>query len=444
MTETTNNKDITQLLQSVAAIKSKYDEINRLTGADYNIFNVLKLQRDEVRLHSRFIGDLLNPKGKHGRGDVFLKLFLEQLQPNIEDNIANSFIVKNAKVYIEKSIGSISNDNTEGGQIDLIIEDIQHNRIIIENKIYAPDQLNQMLRYHNYDKNALLLYLTLYDKEASNESVTREDNSKLEIGKEYFNITYKTDIVIWLNACIKSYTENKKYSYFFRGAIEQYLNIVKQLTGQAMNDKMKDEIVKLLESQYHINGDNIKKDNDNILNYLSDIERLKEAFSFKLNEITNNLRTRFLNELFDKKLKGRWIPVTNVFNPADISKDANKDSIGFKYDICKNSDNFNLDLSIEIRKSSNYRNFICGIFINNNSKLKNEVEALFKSNKIQYQSDNYWVYLDLNQYTFNDSKIAWNIYDNQWNHMFINNMDEVLDMFFTEIELMERFWNSIC
>ncbi len=73
MKEPTNIKEVRQLLQSVTAIKNKYDEINRLTGADYNVFNVLRLKRDEVRLHSRFIGDLLNPKGKHGRGDVFLE-----------------------------------------------------------------------------------------------------------------------------------------------------------------------------------------------------------------------------------------------------------------------------------------------------------------------------------------------------------------------------------
>ena len=146
------NNELKILLDKVTSIRNKYDEINSLTGANYNVFNVLKLHTDEVRLHSRFIGDLLNPKGKHGRGGVFLELFLEQIQTSLNGNMEKNFSSENAKVYIEKSIGLINDEKTEGGQIDLMIEDIQHNRIIIENKIYAIDQPKQLLRYYNYDK----------------------------------------------------------------------------------------------------------------------------------------------------------------------------------------------------------------------------------------------------------------------------------------------------
>lgn len=222
MAETTNIKVVTQLLQNVTAIRGKYDEINRLTGADYNIFNVLKLKSDEVRLHSRFIGDLLNPKGKHGRGDVFLNLFLEQIQASLNGSWKKDFYSKNAKVYIEKSIGSINEDKTEGGQIDLVIEDCNNKRIIIENKIYASDQYNQLLRYHNYDSKALIIYLTLFGKAPIKYSV---GNNNFPI----ITLSYKKDVLDWLKKCSSISTKDT----FFMDMVNQYIVIIKQLTRQS-------------------------------------------------------------------------------------------------------------------------------------------------------------------------------------------------------------------
>ena len=42
------------------------------SGDTFNIFNTLGLKTEEVRLHSAFLGELLNPKGSHGASDVFL------------------------------------------------------------------------------------------------------------------------------------------------------------------------------------------------------------------------------------------------------------------------------------------------------------------------------------------------------------------------------------
>ena len=44
-------------------------------GEYFNIFSVLRLETKEVRLHSAFLAELLNPEGSHGLGKQFLELF---------------------------------------------------------------------------------------------------------------------------------------------------------------------------------------------------------------------------------------------------------------------------------------------------------------------------------------------------------------------------------
>lgn len=45
-------------------------------GKCFNVFSALNMCSDEVRLHSRLLATLLNPKANHGLGNEFLKLFL--------------------------------------------------------------------------------------------------------------------------------------------------------------------------------------------------------------------------------------------------------------------------------------------------------------------------------------------------------------------------------
>ncbi|MBX0332941.1 PD-(D/E)XK nuclease family protein [Pontibacter sp. HSC-14F20] len=66
------------LLDNVGAIHHKYQKLEKQEG--FNIFSVLRSHSDEVRVHSRFIAELLNPKGSHGQGTLFLNLFLNELE----------------------------------------------------------------------------------------------------------------------------------------------------------------------------------------------------------------------------------------------------------------------------------------------------------------------------------------------------------------------------
>lgn len=66
------------LLDQVNALLKRYADINQITGEEFNIFRILKLESSEVRMHSAFLAELLNPKGSHGQKDTFLKLFIDR------------------------------------------------------------------------------------------------------------------------------------------------------------------------------------------------------------------------------------------------------------------------------------------------------------------------------------------------------------------------------
>ncbi len=55
---------VSNLLDLVTHTDTKYKEIDKVTGFNFNVFEILGLSTSEVRLHSSFIAQLLNPKGK--------------------------------------------------------------------------------------------------------------------------------------------------------------------------------------------------------------------------------------------------------------------------------------------------------------------------------------------------------------------------------------------
>ncbi len=60
--------------------KDKLDEQRKRDNGDFfNVFNTIGLWSEEVRLHSSFIAELLNPKGSHGLTHRFLQAFIEEL-----------------------------------------------------------------------------------------------------------------------------------------------------------------------------------------------------------------------------------------------------------------------------------------------------------------------------------------------------------------------------
>jgi hypothetical protein len=245
------------LLTQISNINKKYEEIYKFSGEKFNIFNLLNLSGDELS-HSKFIATLLNPIGMHGKGNKFLEVFLNCIG-------INNFLMNNVTVETEKFIGYISDDYNSGGRIDITLTNDKKEQIFIENKIYAKDQWNQLLRYNEYNPKAHLIYLTLFGNDPSENSTGKDK------GIEYIKISYKEHILKWLELCKVESIDNP----LLRETLTQYIVLIKQLTGQARNMKMQKEYL-----------DTILKDADNV------------SAAFIISQNFNDIKLQILKEKF--------------------------------------------------------------------------------------------------------------------------------------------------
>lgn len=215
---------IRSLLTQVAIISKKNEEILDATGGRFNMFRICGVNHYE-NTHSAIIAELFNPNGTHGLKSKLLRCFIDRLD---KLDFLN-FNSEKARVYTEYS--------TEEGRIDILIEDDQNKAIIIENKIYAKDQPEQLKRYNKYArkyKNGYqILYLTLSGNDASVQSGE---------GVSYLSISHAIDIINWLEKCVAIASRFP----IVRETIIQYINHLKWLTNQDMDTKNKEEITEIL------------------------------------------------------------------------------------------------------------------------------------------------------------------------------------------------------
>ena len=277
-------------------------------GKCFNVFSALDICSDEVRLHSRLLATLLNPKANHGLGNEFLKLFLIAL------GLPEDYIAYCKEQIVERSIGEVT--ETTGGRIDIILEDGKH-AVIIENKIYAGDQPNQLLRYHNYgvktfgENNFKLVYLTLNGSEPSSNS--------LGVGHfEFIKLSYAKDILKLLEKLVKPQPVKPVHH-----TIKDYITIIKQLTHQDMDTKYQQSIIEeairydnidvtseLLLLQKQI-GDKLRR--DNIIKPLKDLGfNERQDDNGALWKSLNNKRNHFIVIKTDEACwKEAWIAVAS-------------------------------------------------------------------------------------------------------------------------------------
>jgi hypothetical protein len=236
------------LLIQVKGLLKSYEKISLSTGENFNIFSVMRMESNEVKTHSAIIGELLNPKGSHGQKDIFLKLFIQVCKKN---DVFLNISTNDAVTKIEESVGKVNNEGTEGGRIDILVHDNKKQAFVIENKIYAPEQNNQIVRYNKAFPDAPIFYLTL-----KGDAPTSADG--LIENKHYFIISYEKHILIWLEECLK---EAVKFP-MLREVINQYINLIKKLTHQTINNDLKMEIIDLIKNNF-AEAQQIKNNYDN-------------------------------------------------------------------------------------------------------------------------------------------------------------------------------------
>ncbi|MFY7964100.1 MAG: PD-(D/E)XK nuclease family protein [Chitinophagaceae bacterium] len=226
------------ILEKVYQISNSYYEQAKASGERFNIFEILGMESKENKTHSAFLYALLNPKGNHLQESIFLQLFLKEI------DCENFIEIDSAFITLEKHIGLVDNNYENGGRIDLVIEDKKGNALLIENKIYAPDQAKQLKRYYNYGevnhKNKFkLIYLTLWGD--SPTTYTTGDLLEEQVNS-IIKLSYKKDITNWLEKCA---TLVKKIPATSE-AILQYQRLIQIITETSNKSKMTQEITALV------------------------------------------------------------------------------------------------------------------------------------------------------------------------------------------------------
>ena len=213
-----------ELSKEVSRENTKLEE-KKSRGESFNIFSVCGVNHYEVT-HSAIIAELLNPEGSHGQALAFVEAFVESL--NLQDF---DFSLDGVEVTTEMV--------TPNGRIDIVISNGNKQAIIIENKIYAGDQWEQLKRYDEYAKSKYhngykILYLTLYGSDPNDEA-SKEVN--------YLTISYRHHIIDWLLECRHIAIEKP----LIRETLNQYIQHLKNLTNTIeMDTDNKNSIIELL------------------------------------------------------------------------------------------------------------------------------------------------------------------------------------------------------
>ena len=239
------------LLRQVAVLYERYEAHRE---EPFNLFTVLRKASDEEHLHSKFLEALLSRESN-------LEDFVQQVvtpavdaerqtereepeptEQSVEDgeSIRHRDSEPSVATPPKATSGaermpsfSFSLDRTkverEQHHIDLLITNARGQAIVIENKIWAADQKQQLQRYFRtvtrLGLEPTLVYLTLHGHEPSDDS--RGDH-------EVFSLSYRRSLIPWLQRC----QERACAEPALRESVAQYIELIRTLCGEGGREFM--------------------------------------------------------------------------------------------------------------------------------------------------------------------------------------------------------------
>lgn len=191
-------------------VKQHSAETNRFLSRDFNVFDYI--YADENKL-SDIIADLLDPIGKHGQADLFLKEFiklirrsefLQKSHPKVSREIRTTLIPKNRR------------------KMDILIEWPTHG-VMIESKPWAKDQHEQLWDYKQYlerrfKQNFLIVYLSKRTEKPKEHSISSENLDLLIENKQFIQISFEIHLKEWLRNSFRE-CESEKMRWFLKDFI---------------------------------------------------------------------------------------------------------------------------------------------------------------------------------------------------------------------------------
>ncbi|MAC21825.1 MULTISPECIES: PD-(D/E)XK nuclease family protein [Marinobacter] len=226
-----------ELFAALEAFDEEQAEQKRKGLNDFNLLSSVLSVNDEVRLHTRFIYALLNPKGKHYQGTRFLELFLKAIGRQDWLDLTSVTVLKEHC------------PDGQGDQIDLWITDGKR-QIVIENKLNAQDQPQQVARYLEVINatdpaqadDTLFIYLTKNRQAPSAfglggltvcHRTSRLLNTNSQPVAHYQNLSYRKNtgqdsIHTWLESCANAIDRQSHIAW----ALQDYQAVVERATKE--------------------------------------------------------------------------------------------------------------------------------------------------------------------------------------------------------------------
>lgn len=295
---------------------------------DYSLLASVLDVNDEVRLHSRFLYSILNPYGNHYQGNLFLKLFLNEI------GFENNWLDYN-NIFLTKERSGMDIHITDGCK-----------HIVIENKLNANDQERQVQRYIEHimnfhvaePENIVFVYLSKDRFEPSGYGLGdyKLSHCKTQLimpdrrSVSYKNAHYIKHVVNWLNKSKEKIT-NVPNLY---NALNDYERVVLKSTGYYRSSIMSiKDFIEKDNDQFSVNEKlkiilSLEKELPDLYGYLLDKAMTKDINNFMSKypvELVSDLQfpklTSYLfTEGMGKAVIKRYQCVYNKDKPIDIQK----------------------------------------------------------------------------------------------------------------------------
>ncbi len=209
------------LAEEFKRFKIRRLEEARELAPDFNIFRVMGVERDEVRLHSAMLAHLLDARASHGQRSLFMRGFLTMLSEKLGRTLDKELFRRGWSVRTEVVIPSTNPNVSIGRRLDIVLSSRERGcLVVIENKIDADEQYDQLKDYRAWMEKQrgtyserILVFLTLDGR-----------NPKSDEPTEILNLSYREDVVTWLSDCLKEILAPR-----VREIVQQYLGTIRNI-----------------------------------------------------------------------------------------------------------------------------------------------------------------------------------------------------------------------
>lgn len=246
---------------------------------DSNRFNPFQFMRTDEMGLSKILAFLLDPKGAHGQGDLFLNSFLKYIGKH------NFLAYDNIQVCVEKA-------TSENRRHDIFIEGFLNHRrhwiVSIENKLrFATDQEEQLKDYRDdlegyREVEYCLIYLPVFKEPPSENSILKNEWEALISAKKAILLSAK-DLLDWLDNTLIIAPAVKQFSQDFKKFLSEELMGNTEINDDLVNYLMKNE------------------NNDALYSALSVIDSKEQLYENLIERLVEQLQERFAHDY--KKLK---------------------------------------------------------------------------------------------------------------------------------------------